>query len=581
MAQLAAGEDSAASARAIPAHVQLLAVAWLRWRIFANGFRRQPTGTRQVIGLVFAIVLRLILWPLMALWIIGPAIACGVIAWLAIAHHRPESLAPLLAGIFLLWQFVSINGLSIAATISSFDPASLMRFPLPFGRYLLLRLLLGLLTPSTIAGCLALFATAIGIGVGDVSLALPSLAVLTVYAWMNILFTRTLAVWLDRWLATRRTREIFSAIMVLFFVSIQMVNLHRASSQSRNLQGSWMLGVLHGSEHVLRWLPPGFAANAIVLKGHPLAAVAQFAALLACTGLFLAVFSVRLHKQFLGEYLSEGAARPAPTVSVSSGRRSFQATNAVAMPVPREPARSIFSPVIAACLRKEWVYLRGNVNMLIGMLTPLIFVVILSKGIFASHPGYFLPGALGYVLFGLVAALYNIFGADAAGVQLYLLAPVRLRDVVLAKNIASLTLILVEAVLAWTVVLVVSKTPIPLPAQISAGLWMIFVVASNLALGTLRSIQAPRRFVPGQTRQSRTPTNRTSGLLVAGLLFGSILLQIPVTLLGRHFGRPWLGAMIFGPLAAAAIAAYLLLLRNADQFILRHRDIFAEELCRS
>jgi ABC-2 type transport system permease protein len=271
--KLAEGRDPAGSARAIPAHVQLLAVAWLRWRIFANGFRRSSSGSR-VTGLVFAIVLRIIFWPIIAFWVIGPAAGCGVLAWLAVAHHRPEMLIVVLAGVFLFWQFISINGVSIATTISNFDPASLVRFPIPFGRYLMLRLLLGLLTPSTVVGCLSLFAAAIGIGVADSSLALSALLVLAVYAWTNILFTRMLTAWLDRWLATRRAREIFGAVTVLFFVSIQLFNLHRTVPHTRGIQGSRLLSVLHVSDPFLRWLPPGFAANAILLKGHPVAAFA-------------------------------------------------------------------------------------------------------------------------------------------------------------------------------------------------------------------------------------------------------------------------------------------------------------------
>jgi hypothetical protein len=72
---------------------------------------------------------------------------------------------------------------------------------------------------------------------------------------------------------------------------------------------------------------------------------------------------------------------------------------------------------------------------------------------------------------------------------------------------------------------------------------------------------------------------RTSGLLVLGILLGSILLEVPVTLLGNHMGNPWLGVWVFAPLAAAAVGAYALLLENADRLILTRRDLFAEELC--
>jgi ABC-2 type transport system permease protein len=179
---------------------------------------------------------------------------------------------------------------------------------------------------------------------------------------------------------------------------------------------------------------------------------------------------------------------------------------------------------VAACLRKEWLTLRGNGVQLIGMLTPLFFVVILSSSVFQGHSTYFLPGAIAYVLFGVLAGLYNIFGADGLGVQVYLLAPIRLRDVIVAKNLMSLRSS-PEAGLAWLLVSLLARTPIPLATQVSTGLWTIFVIGVNLALGTMRSIQAPRRFIPGQAQRRRiTPTNRTSGLLILLVLFGSMAL---------------------------------------------------------
>jgi hypothetical protein len=168
-------------------------------------------------------------------------------------------------------------------------------------------------------------------------------------------------------------------------------------------------------------------------------------------------------------------------------------------------------------------------------------------------------------------------------VQVYLFSPVRLLDVVLAKNLLSLTQIAAMTVLAWTIICFMARAPIPLPMQISTLLWTVFIVAMNLAIGTLRSIQAPRRFVPGQMRRVRgaTPTNRTSALLVLGVLFGCMLLQIPVAMASRHFAQPWLAAWIFGPLAFAAVFSYALVLRNAERLILSHREVFAEELCKA
>jgi ABC-2 type transport system permease protein len=582
MVKLTGPESVPGSLPPIPASTQLLAVAWLRWRIFVNGmFRKRPKGKRQIVGLVFATLLRLIVWPMLALIVVGPVAASGLFAWMAISQGHPQSLASLLLGIALLWQFVSINGLSIAATIPSFDPASLVRFPLRFGRYFVLRSLLGLMTPSTIVGCLAVLAAAAGIGVANASLALPALVVMAVYALMNIYLTRMIGAWMERWLANRRFREIFSMLMALFAVSIQFINLQRTPMRAPGARSSWLLAVLHSSGSYLYWLPSGFAAQAILLVKHPLAAVAQFAALLASTVLFAAVFAVRLHKQFLGEHLGEGV----------SGREKVQSAPRVNAPAPQSAALSrpaasgaIVSPTVAACLRKEWFILRGNGTQLIGLLTPLLFVVIFSMNrTFSSiASGYFLPGAIAYLLIAALSSLYNIFGADGRGVQVYLLAPIRMLDVVLAKNLMSLALIVTQVGLAWTIICVLARTPVPVSMQISTALWTVFVVAMNLAIGTMRSIQAPRHFVPGQGRQLRaSPTNRTSALLVLAVLFGCMLLQIPVAIASGYFRMPWLAAWVFGPLAVAAIFAYALMLRNAERLILANRDVFAEELCKA
>jgi len=565
----------------ISASTQLVAVAWLRWRIFLNGmFRKRPKSTRQIVGLVFVILLRIIAWSVIALFAIGPIAGSGFFAWMAISEGHPRGLASLLLGITLLWQFVSINGLSIAAAMPSFDPASLVRFPLRFGRYFVLRSLLGLLTPTAIVGCLALLAAAVGIGIANSSLTLFALVVMAVYALMNIYLTRMIGAWLERWLASRRFREVFSMLMALFAVGIQFLNL-RTPAHTHGARSSWVLNVVHSSGAYLDWLPSGFAAHAILEAKHPLAALAQFTGLLASTALFAAIFAIRLHKQFLGEYLSEGVSRRVP--AQTAPRLKTPLPQPAALPTRVAPP-ALFSHTVAACLRKDWLILRSNGAQLIAMLTPLIFVVIFSMNrvFFAASTSYFLPAAIAYSLIGILGSLYNVFGADGRGVQVYLLAPIRMRDVVVAKNLMSLALIVTQAGLAWTAVCLMARAPILVSAQIATALWMVFMVAMNLAIGTLRSIQAPRYFVPGQTRQIRaTPTNRTSAWLVLGVLFGSVLLQIPVALASRYLKQPWLGAWIFGLLALVAVFGYAFVLRSAERLILAARDVFAEELCKT
>jgi len=582
MAGVGAASAPTGLRQAIPARTQLMAVAWLRWRIFMNNlFRpRRAAGARQAAGLVFAILLRILVWPFFGLMVVGPVLGSGFMAWEAIAENHPQHLIPLLAAIALLWQFASVNGLNIAAAVSSFEPSSLIRFPLKFGRYFILRTLFGLLTPSTIVGFLALMGAATGIGLAKASLALPAAIVMVTYALMNVFLTRMIEAWMERWLANRRFREIFGMLMALLAVGFQFLNFQRAPLHGHSAPHSWLLDLMHGSGTYLGWLPPGLAGNAIVRMPHLAAAIAQFAGLLASTALFAGAFAVRLHKQFLGEHLSEGPGRRAAAQAAARVRPIAAARDAATREVQKR-AGVEFPPILSACLRKEWFTFRANSTQLVGLATPLIFIVILNRTDFAQHPAYFLPGAIAYALVGILAGLYNIFGADGLGVQMYLLAPIRMRDVILAKNLGSLVLIVGEAGIAWILVSLLSRNPIPLATHIATGLWAGFVIATNLGLGTLRSILAPRRYIPGQTRQTRgTPTSRTSSLLIFVVLFGSLAIQVPVVLLCRYFNQPWLAAAIFAPLAAASVLAYTLLLFNAEKLVLNHRDVLAQELCK-
>jgi ABC-2 type transport system permease protein len=370
--------------------------------MFANGFLRRSHNPRQVTGLVFTILLRLLLWPIFAMMAIGPAVGCGYFAWRAIAYHHPQNLVSLLAGVAILWQFVAVNGVSMAASLATFDPASLLRFPLRFGRYLVLRLALGLLTPSTVVGFLALFSAAAGIAIADRALAPAALLVLAIYAAMNLFFSRMIAVWLERWLSTRRAREIFGMFMAVVVVGFQFLNyhglkFHRPTGHPSTAPNSWLLTFLNGTHAFLNWLPPAFAANSIAGAAHPFTRLAQFAALLLWTAAFFTAFALRLHKQFLGEYLSEGAPRTAtPTPRIHRQPQALTAQPEQLATGNRQLATGSPSPAIAACLRKEWVYLRGNGNQVVAMLTPLIFVIVFAKGMLASHPSYLLPAAIGY-----------------------------------------------------------------------------------------------------------------------------------------------------------------------------------------
>ena len=152
-------------------------------------------------------------------------------------------------------------------------------------------------------------------------------------------------------------------------------------------------------------------------------------------------------------------------------------------------------PTIAACLQKELIYLKRSGAQLYGLITPIFFVFVISRtNRFFGSSAMLLPYAVSYVMFGLLAGLYNVLGADGAGFNLYLLAPVRLRDVLLAKNMVNGGVILTEILLAIVAVSLINGGLPPAEILDATLLWAGFAVLLNLTVGNLRSLLAPMRF---------------------------------------------------------------------------------------
>src|ERR1700734_1927116 len=104
--------------------------------------------------------------------------------------------------------------------------ARFILFPLSFPRYLPARLFFGLLSATNVVGTLALIAADIGIIIAQPSLAFWSTLLLAAFALANIFFVRMILVWVERWLSTRRAREIFTAFILFASLGFQYLNLH-------------------------------------------------------------------------------------------------------------------------------------------------------------------------------------------------------------------------------------------------------------------------------------------------------------------------------------------------------------------
>ncbi len=552
----------------ISASQQFGAIAYLRWRLFRNGFRRKG-GTGELVA-------RIIVFPFALLFVLGPVAGSIATAYLAASQHHLEYLSGIFWSIFAIQIIVSIN---ISAPGLSFDPESLIRFPLSFPRYLTIRLFLGLLSVSTIIGTCALLGAATGATIGNPSIGVVVFAAAISLAVCNMLFVRMLFAWVDRWLSTRRARELFTALIFVFSIGIQYVNVtvngvgsHLTRAQ-REAKYDAILTVYHRVEPALHSLPPGLAGSAVLRAGQPVAALGLIGAILLFAAVFLAVFAWRMEREYRGENLSEAAKSPVATVPQPRAERASLA------PAASYGGPGFLSPIIAALLLKEWIYVRRNPAQFYGLIAPLAMVFIFAGrlGSFA-RTGFLFPSAVAYSVLGIAALAYNVLGLDASGVQFYFLAPIRIRSVILAKNLFGFGITTVQLVLVYLVISITSAPP-PILITISTLCWVVLACLVNATVGNMRSITTPKKVDPSKI--SRKQASQLSALLCIGIMIVIGGLGAGVIALSQFAGLPWLPIPILGALAFGAFALYMTGLNNVDSLALAHRESLVEELSKT
>ncbi|HLI76553.1 MAG TPA: hypothetical protein VKV02_06365, partial [Acidobacteriaceae bacterium] len=205
----------------LPAHsgarlgwAQFRAIAWLRWRILANSFRRKG-GAAELIGRIF-------LLPLFASLALLPTVMAGFFAWFVCMHGSLGQITLVFWATFGLTQLLNIN---TGQPSTTFDPTELIRFPMALRSYVLARLCFGLLAPANVIVSLMSAAIFVGITIDRPALWPYSLLACGSFALANVLFSRMIFAWVDRWLSTRRAREIFTALIFAASLLFQYVNV--------------------------------------------------------------------------------------------------------------------------------------------------------------------------------------------------------------------------------------------------------------------------------------------------------------------------------------------------------------------
>ncbi len=546
---------------------QFAAIAWLRWRIFVNSLR-------TVRGR-----LELFSWVLMglgfALFGLGGTFGLGAAAWFFVSRGTVEWLTALLWGVFLYWQLFPVMATAFSET---FDASNFLRFPLAYRPYFLIRVVYGALDPSTMIGTLWLIGIAAGTGIAAPRLLPWAALVLAAFAVFNILLNRLIFAWIERWLAQRKTREIFGIVFFLFIISFQLIGPtmnyyvhHHGKSSPPELAG--VAARLLPAE---RLLPPGLAASALARasRGEHLAALGALVLLCAYTGLSFRLLGVRMHAQYRGESLSETAGR-----TTSRGEKQIVRSG---WRIP-----GVSAPV-AAIIEKEFRYLSRSGPLLFLLVMPLVVLLLFRMGP-ASSAGrggnfpmhridFMFPVGAAYALLILSGVMYNNLGVDAGGVQFFFMSPLHFRAVMLAKNLAQAAVLAMEMLFVWIgAALMFHRPAIGVTLATLAG--VTFATIVNFSAGNLLSLYAPKKIdfsVFGRQRASGITAFASLGVQIVTIGLTALTL-----VMATHYGRLWLATLLLLALAAAAAAAYAAVLHRIDQIALDRREALFSELCRA
>jgi ABC-2 type transport system permease protein len=175
-----------------------------------------------------------------------------------------------------------------------------------------------------------------------------------------------------------------------------------------------------------------------------------------------------------------------------------------------------------------------------------------------------------------VGIMYHAFGSDGAGVQFYFLAPMRMRDVILAKNLLTGVILVIEVVLIYIAsTLLSAHTPI---ALIAATLtWSAFAFLVNISVGNVRSLVSPKGIDPTKVR--RQNVSGVSSFISLGVVFGACALGQLALFLCRYFQASyWVAAGLFLVLAVLALGLYMIVLHRVDEIAASHVEDLTREL---
>ncbi len=538
---------------------QVRTVAWLRWRILRNSLRNKSRRL-DLIGLIFSGFFSL-------LFVIGVTLAFFFVTRYLFENHLEPLFGLVFLALLVWWQSFPIL---LAGFAPQFPFRTLLRFPMNLSAFYLIGMAYGLADSAALAALVWMLAMLAATLVAQPSAASVLFLVCALFTVLNITMERLLGAWVEKLLAKRKSREVFFTIFVLAMVSLQFLN------PLMQKYGHALVPMLRSWVPYLWLLPSSFAGDAVAQSAahHWGMAFLKFAGLAVYVGIFTMLLAMRYSQLYSGEELSEGVA-PAR----KEERTALTAQDA-------RDTVSFVPPQVLAVLRKELLYLKRNTFLFFGLVFPPMMLLFFSVQFAGTHPtalkkgvspDLFFPGMMAYLVLILIAPSYNCFAYEGRGIQTYFIAPARFREILIAKNLMTVSILLCE--LALCVALVGWRVGLPTtPVLFATMAAVVFSIVGQLTIANWASLSYPRKIEFGKMQGQRNSGMSVLILLGVQILFGGVGGVILFS--GRWTGNPWLPAEIFAVLAAAAVGGYVSSLDSFTQLAEKKKEILIDALCR-
>jgi ABC-2 type transport system permease protein len=541
---------------------QIRLVADLRWRLLRNGLRKK-NNRLDLIGMIIAGIFGTIL-------IVGLSFAFRFGAETFVRDHHTSWLALLFWAIFVWCQAFPVFAASFGST---FEFNTLLRFPFSNVAFYLISLAYGLADFPSLAATCWLGAMTFGVTAAQPALLPAMLLVCVLFILLNVTLQRLVALWLERLLARRRSREVFFSVFILLMISLQFVT--PLASRYGSTARPW-LSVLRS---YLAPFPASLAGHAIASAGRGF--IADSFTAIAGLSVYLFIFSAmlgrRLAAQYRGEELSESSAPVRRTVTRPSSAGAAA------------DHLRLLPPQVAEVFRKELRYLMRNGLSFVLLFMPPLMIFLFTwqggnrQGISTVHGGSTMGFSrsslfsvlMAYLVFVLMAPAYNCFAYEGRGVQTYFMVPIRFRQIFLGKNLLAVCIVGFEVILATMVFAFRVGLP-PAPIFVATLAAVAFTVTGQLAIANWSSLSFPRKLQFAQMRGQRQSGMAVLVAFGAQILLGGI--SALLFFVGRWTGDAWLPAEAFVFLALAAIAGYVASLDPLSHLAEKKRETLIEAL---